>query len=105
LNDVWVIIPEVFMDMPLFGAFKLIESAKDELIQSGFNPDGSIFLAGHSLGGVAVQDYAVKYPGFANGLILFGATMLRKYDLKIPVMSINGELDGQVLIIDSLIIV
>jgi pimeloyl-ACP methyl ester carboxylesterase len=94
------------MDMPLFGAFKLIESAKDELIQSGFNPDGSIFLAGHSLGGVAVQDFAVKYPDFVKGLIVFGATMLRKYDfMKIPIMSINGELDGQVLVIDSLIIV
>lgn len=83
----------------------MIESARNELVKSGFNPQGSIYLLGHSLGGVTVQDFASKYPEFAKGLILLGATTLRKYDveeeaLQIPIMSINGELDGQVMNID-----
>jgi pimeloyl-ACP methyl ester carboxylesterase len=88
--------------LPLFGAFKSIESARNKLIKSGFQ--GSIYIVAHSLGGVAVQDFAFKYPDFAKGIILLGGTTLRKYDiqekrLQIPVISINGEMDGQVPLI------
>lgn len=83
----------------MFGAFTAIESARQELFKSGFDPEGSIYLAGHSLGGVTVQDFVINYPNFAKGIILMGAAPLRKYSkrIQIPILSINGEMDGQVL--------
>ena len=101
--NVWVMIAETRLEVPLslFGAHKRIISARNELIRSGFNSQGSIYIAGHSLGGVTVQDFVSKHPDFAQGVILLGSTLLRKYDIspdkiQIPVMSINGELDSQV---------
>ena len=96
-------IAETRLEVPLqlLGAHKKIISTRNELIRSGFNPQGSIYIAGHSLGGVTVQDFVSKHPDFAQGVILLGSTLLRKYDIspdkiQIPVMSINGELDSQV---------
>lgn len=101
-KPVWVAVPETLFETPLsfFGAGKAIERAKKELIDHGMTPDGALFLAGHSLGGIAVQEYVHKHPKFAQGLILMGSALLRKFNesdpLAPPVISINGELDSQV---------
>ena len=81
------------------GTFNAIKSARNDLARSGFNSEGSIYLVAHSLGGVTVQDFAVIYPDFAKGIILLGSALLRKYadSLSVPILSINGELDAQVI--------
>ena len=101
-KPVWVVVPETILETPLsfLGAGKAIERAKRELLDHGMAEDGSIFLAGHSLGGIAVQEYVHEHPEFAQGLILMGSALLRKFNesdpLALPVISINGELDCQV---------
>jgi len=37
------------------------------------NPTLPLFILGHSMGGFAVANFGIKYPGKANGLILSGA--------------------------------
>lgn len=103
-KPLWVVVPETIFETPLtfLGTGKAIERAQRELIAHGFNRNGSLFLAGHSLGGPAVQDYIHAHPDFARGVILLGCALARKYNesnpLKPPVISINGELDTQVRI-------
>lgn len=101
-KPVWVVVPETVFETPLsfLGAGKAIERAKRGLLDHGMAEDGAIFLAGHSLGGIAAQEYVHEHPEFAQGLILMGSALLRKFNvsdpLALPVISINGELDCQV---------
>lgn len=53
-----------------------------------------LFFAGHSSGGIIVQDYVNRS---ASGLILMGSFLLRKYDngsFVVPTLTVSGELDG-----------
>jgi hypothetical protein len=103
-KNIWVAIPETVFEtpLPILGTGLIIDGTKAILHANGFPEDGEIFLAGHSLGGLAVQEYAHAHPQMAKGLILMGSALLRKFNdssanrLPIPVMSLNGELDGQV---------
>lgn len=53
------------------------------------------FLAGHSLGGAQVVDYALKNPIF-EGQLLWGATVTNssRTSITIPTLQLGGELDG-----------
>jgi hypothetical protein len=105
-----VAIPDFLFDLPLTQLIKdtvrqSIADAKTQLIlkanatsTSSSNVSFPLFLGGHSLGTTAVLEEAYeKYAeqGY-NGVVITGASLLRKfkYTFPVPVLSVNGELDG-----------
>lgn len=100
-HPVMIGIPESLFDVPLafLGASNKIKDIKKQMMKEGLTEDAKIFLIGHSLGGLAVQDFVASHSDFADGLILMGSTILRKYalesDLSLPILSLNGEMDAQ----------
>ena len=96
--SLWVGIPEYQLDIP---EPLEIGSGIDRILKSmqsnGMNVSVPVFFAGHSLGGVILQDYLQNNPALANGQILFGSFLLEKYrntTYKVPTLTIGGELDG-----------
>lgn len=95
----WISIPNVFLQLPFdITASIAINNGLTDLKNAGFSSNSKIFIAGHSLGGMAAVEW-----GFANsnkiaGIIQFGSFLDRKYrdqqQLKAPVLMIGGELDG-----------
>lgn len=65
------------------------------LVRSAGFSNGSIFLAGHSIGGWAVQTFAQTYPTEYKAIILLGATLQRGSESSFPidVLTISGEFD------------
>lgn len=84
-------------DVPVFGGKAAIELAFKELASKGLPSDSPVFMAGHSLGGVAAQQYAYEFPDKVRGLLLMGSTLLRKVNdnFTIPTLMLNGQHDGQ----------
>ena len=66
--------------------------AADKIIQEHAYQD--YYLAGHSLGGVAVSAAAAGHPGTVKGLILLASYPNRKIPDEIPLLSIYGSEDG-----------
>ena len=78
-----------------------IYNIKGEMAKLGISNE-IIYYAGHSLGGINLQDF-VKNLKDKSGLILLGAYMKLTYEnpsvnYGIPVLTIAGELDGLVRI-------
>jgi len=93
----WIGIPE----MPLNLAEPLvlpdaISRVLKSMTEQGMNTS-AIFYAGHSLGGVILQDYVYNNGKDSRGQILMGSFLLRSYrneSYPVPTLTIGGELDG-----------
>lgn len=107
----WGVIPSVTSDLciiecsaPLLCSplHNTVESALDKAVAQGWNRTDdktSVYLAGHSLGGVCantlMQAYAYPYAAllvFGSYIDKTGATDVTEYPT--PVLTLNGELDG-----------
>ena len=96
--SLWIGVPDYHFDVPEpleigSGITRILNSMKSQ----GMNDSVPVFFAGHSLGGVILQDYLQSHPTLARGQILFGSFLLEKYrntTYKVPTMAIGGELDG-----------
>jgi hypothetical protein len=90
-------IPDFLFDVPepivLSGGIdRILQSMKD----SGMNTS-DIFFAGHSIGGMMLQDYLSDNKHAGIGQILLGSFLFRKYrnvTYPVPTFTIGGELDG-----------
>ena len=94
---VWVGIPEYTLNVvePLIikGG---IERVLKEMSDVGMKSD-QVFLAGHSLGGVVLENYVQSYPDNIKGQILMGSFLSRaNYNgsYPVPTLTIGGEKDG-----------
>ena len=93
----WVGIVECPLDLPAplevsVGVNRILSTMRS----SGMTAT-SVFFAGHSLGGAALQDYLYSDVKSAPGQILLGSFLLRKYrneSYPVPTITIGGELDG-----------
>ena len=93
----WVGIVECLLDLPApldvsEGVSRILSTMKS----SGMTAT-SVFFAGHSLGGMALQDYLYNDVKDAPGQMLLGSFLLRRYrnvTYPVPTMTIGGELDG-----------
>ena len=75
---------------------KEIQRVLDAMKQMGMNTT-IVFLAGHSQGGIVLEDYVDTSSSAVSGLILMGSFLQRKYknsSFPVPTLTINGELDG-----------
>jgi len=77
-----------------------IDAIKKAFVSKGMAADAPMFYAGHSLGGVFLQDYTLAHKGDAVGQILMGSYILRKrywptFSYDVPTLTIGAELDGQ----------
>ena len=94
----WVGVPEFIADTPQPLQFnsKLKESL-GAMAKAGMVANRTVLLA-HSLGGVFAQQHVVSSSGSdVDALVLYGATVLRKYrnaTFAAPVLTVDGELDG-----------
>ena len=96
--SLWVGIPDYHFDVPEpleigSGIDRTLKSMKS----MGMNESIPLFFAGHSLGGVILQDYLQNNSTIAKGQILMGSYLLEKYRnvaYKVPTLTIGGELDG-----------
>ncbi|XP_052719460.1 uncharacterized protein LOC128191438 [Crassostrea angulata] len=73
-----------------------VTKARNSLKEEGFQNDGPVFLAGHSLGGTMVSMYGQKSHGL-SGVLLYAAYLTKGHKLKdypVPVMTLSGDLDG-----------
>ena len=93
----WIGIPEMPLDLAeplvLSGA---ISRVLKSMAGHGMNAS-AVFYAGHSLGGVILQDYVYSSGKSSHGQILMGSFLLRKYrneTYPVPTLTIGGELDG-----------
>jgi len=75
-----------------------------KLQEAGFTGD-NILIAGHSLGGVMSQKYAISHSDTIKGSILMGSVLLRDYrsinddgtthfDYNVPTLTLGGTKDG-----------
>lgn len=96
---VWVGIPDFALNTPEplvigSGITRVLKAMQDQ----GMDKSAKIFFAGHSLGGIILQDYLVGNPSGAVGQVLMGSFLQRKYrtnvTFEIPTLTIGGELDG-----------
>ena len=96
--SLWVGIPDYHFDVPEpleigSGIDRILKAMKSK----GMNDSVPVFFAGHSLGGVILQDYLQNHSTLAKGQILLGSFLLEKYrntTYKVPTLTIGGELDG-----------
>ena len=96
--SLWVGIPQFDGDMvvpvdPSEGIARILGSMRD----GGMSTATTVFFAGHSVGGAALQDYVNSEAKDAPGLILLGSFLRRWYrneTYPVPTMTIGGELDG-----------
>jgi hypothetical protein len=78
-----------------------LSSVISEVRAHGFSVDaGSVFLAGHSLGGIAAQNYAKN--NALGGLVMLASYITRSnrsittsFEFPLPILTVGGELDGQ----------
>ena len=95
---VWVGVPEYIDDTPepvQFGA--KLEAVLKQMRDAGMHANRTVLLA-HSLGGVMAQNWlAPQSAPKADGLVLYGATLLRSHRGKpfpVPTLTVDGDLDG-----------
>ena len=101
----WVGLPEFLFNVPepiLIDSY--VTKTIKKLQEAGFTGD-NILLAGHSLGGVMTQKYAIKNTDTIKGQILMGSVLLRDYhslnddgtthwDYSVPTLTLGGTKDG-----------
>jgi len=94
----WIGVPEYIQDTPepvQFGS--KVDDVLSRMEKAGMMANHTVISA-HSLGGVMAQTYLASNAHGMDALILMGATILRKYrnnvSLPVPVLTIDGELDG-----------
>ena len=96
--SLWVGIPQFDGDMavpvdPSEGIARILGAMRD----GGMSAATTVFFAGHSIGGAALQDYVNNEAKDAPGLILLGSFLRRWYrnvTYPVPTITIGGELDG-----------
>ena len=96
--SVWIGIPQFALSTPEplaigSGISRVVKAMYDQ----GMNKSAKLFFAGHSLGGVILQDYLNNSPAGVKGQVLMGSFLQRKYrntSFPVPTMTIGGELDG-----------
>lgn len=99
-NSLWIAIPSFLDDFPVEAVRpKVIDEMLEKLHTSGMPTNTTIFLGGHSLGGITSQSLAKKYQNKIFGQILMGSYLERKYRLTnavypVPTLTLSGELDG-----------
>lgn len=97
--SLWVGIPSFLGDMPdpLLMA-EHVKSLQRKFLQTFLPPNSPVFGAGHSLGGVVVQQHAAKNEDAFQwrGFVLMGAGVLPEYNetWRFPTLQLGGELDG-----------
>ena len=99
-DSLWIAIPSFPDNFPIEQLRpKVIDEMLIKLHKSGMLTNTTIFLGGHSLGGIASQTLAYKYPNQVFGQILIGSFLERKYETAstiypVPTLILSGELDG-----------
>jgi len=93
----WIGIPEMPFDLavPLIMS-DAISRVLESMTEQGMNAS-AIFYAGHSQGGVMLQDYIYSNGKDSHGQILMGSYIQRKHrneSYPVPTLTIGGELDG-----------
>eukprot|EP00475_Leptophrys_vorax_P006607 TRINITY_DN1410_c0_g1_i3.p1 TRINITY_DN1410_c0_g1~~TRINITY_DN1410_c0_g1_i3.p1 ORF type:complete len:532 (-),score=137.41 TRINITY_DN1410_c0_g1_i3:69-1664(-) len=95
--QLWVSIPAALLDVQNpFTIGSAVTRAKQSLADAGYNSTDYI-VAGHSLGGVAIQGYSESNPDGIVAQVLMGSALQRKYrgtSYAIPTLTVGGELDG-----------
>ena len=75
----WVAVPEFVNDLPEPAQFgRKVEELVQEMTDAGMHANRTWMVA-HSLGGVMAQQYVAGNKGVVDALVLYGATVLRKY--------------------------
>ncbi|CAF0967580.1 unnamed protein product [Adineta steineri] len=98
--SLWIAIPSFPDNFPIVQLRpKVIDEILEKLYKSGMSMNATIFLGGHSLGGIASQALAIKYKNKIFGQILTGAFLERKYELAntiypVSTLILSGELDS-----------
>jgi hypothetical protein len=99
-NSLWVGIPSFLGNLPVVPTRpKVIDEILEKFYKSGMPINATIFLGGHSLGGIASQTLAYQYTTKLSGQILIGAFLERKYESSstiypVSTLILSGELDG-----------
>ena len=91
-----VILPDFSLDLVL-PVLTDIEKAVNDLKQKINGSDKmDVYLAGHSIGAIGVMNVAKNDAKNYQGILLFGASLLRSFksEYPLPIMIINPELDG-----------
>ena len=76
---------------------KVVDEMIEKLHRSGMPIDTTLFLGGHSLGGVTSQNLAEKYKNKVSGQILIGSFLQREYRSTdtvhpVPTLTLSGDL-------------
>lgn len=106
-GSLWVVLTEFIANTPEpLQIDSVMKSAFDELQRSGFTlgSTSNIFFAGHSLGGIMIEDYVLtnlkNFPFSVKGLILEGSFVSRSKvqvfnnTQDLFVLTLGAELDG-----------
>lgn len=99
-NSLWIAIPSFLGDFPVEQVRpKVIDEMLAKLHTSGMAMNTTVFLGGHSLGGITSQALAIKYQNKISGQVLMGSYLERKYRsanavYPVPTLTLSGELDG-----------
>jgi len=100
IDSLWIAIPTFPGNIPLEQLRpKVIDEMLAKLHSSGMPENTTIFLGGHSLGGITSEVLALKYQNEIFGQILIGSFLVRKYQLTnttypVSTLTLSGELDG-----------
>ncbi|CAF2054711.1 unnamed protein product [Rotaria magnacalcarata] len=100
LDSLWIAIPSFPQDLPLEQLRpKVVDEMLTKLYRSGMPLSATIFLGGHSLGGITSQTLAISYQNKIFGQILIGSFLQRKYETAstiypVSTLTLSGELDG-----------
>jgi hypothetical protein len=91
----WIGIPDFTLDVPNpLEIGKEIQRILTDMKNMGMNTT-TVFFAGHSLGGIVLEDWVNTSSSAVSGLILMGSYLQRKYtSFSVPTLTISGELDG-----------
>jgi hypothetical protein len=99
-DSLWIAIPSFPANLPSEPTRpKVIDEIRTKLYASGMPNNTTIFLGGHSLGGIASQTLAYKHVNEIFGQILIGSFLVRKYETAstiypVSTLILSGELDG-----------
>lgn len=100
LDSLWIAIPAFPDNIPIENLRpNVVDEIVAKLIRSGMPSNTTLFLGGHSLGGIASQLLAIKYQNKLLGQILIGSFLQRTYETAstiypVSTLTLSGELDG-----------
>lgn len=99
-GSLYVGIPEFAFGLSLPPAVPLMKGKFDEmrvqLKAAGASDSSPLFAAGHSLGGIAMQEFAKANPTIFSGLVFLGSSVTRGNEqaITLPTLTVNGQYDG-----------